>query len=51
MLFETELCIQLVHGYIIELLFIISYDISWYPITIDNVCLNEVYKCLFLDLF
>jgi len=51
MLFETELCAQLVHGCIVELLSTISYDISRYPITVDDVFLNEVYKYLFLDLF
>ena len=51
MLFETELCTQLVHNCIVELLFIVSYDISHYLITVDDVCLNEVYNYFFLDFF
>jgi hypothetical protein len=51
LLFETELYTQLVNGCIVELLSIISYDIFWYPITVNDVCLNEVYNCLFLDFF
>jgi len=47
MLFEIKLCIQFVHDYIVELLSIISYDMSWYPITVYDVCPNEVYNYLF----
>ena len=50
MLFETELCTQLVHGCIVEFLSIIGYDVSWYPITVNDVCSDEVYNRLFLDL-
>jgi hypothetical protein len=51
MLFETELRIQFVHGCIVELISIISYDISSYPITVYDVCLNEVYNYFFRDVF
>jgi len=36
---------------IIELIFIVSYDIMWYRITVEDACQDEVHNYLFLDLF